>query len=669
MIYSKTSPVVGNHLLPEKANIYTHQFNQSYDQTVYMPMSIAVLKSACLTDDFIIDNFSFAPMKFARDTTENVFSSYTQNDISAFSLYVWNERISFKLAQVIKDKFGSIIICGGPSVEESEEFLRKHPYVDYAVHGEGEITFKELLSAIKKNTDLLEIDGISFMKSGRYYKTKQRRRVKVLDDLPSPFLDGTLDEIFDCPYKFNAIWETNRGCPFQCTFCFWGSSLKTKVSNFTLDRLQKELKWLADHKIEFVYAADANFGILARDLEIADMIVQSKEKYGYPKSFFINYSKNSGERVLEIAKKFHDANLSKGTTLSLQSLDADVLDLVKRKNIKMSVFRDLQRKYRVAGIPSYTELILPLPGETLQTFIDGLEETTQSGEHDQIYSYLCRLLPNTEMSSKESRDKFLYVTKLIPILSSHVNLGQESIGEKEFEEIVIQTNSMSADDVKFAVRMGWMLVTHVCMKVSYFISLYLHSRGVKFTDFLAYIIEFSEANPNECPINAREQARFNDFVDSLIDAGGDGEIDYSDVDMLPPIRWPMEEVSFVMFSNQREEFYKELFRIVTSFMSSRNMDYDPELISQLLHYQKCRLIAEKIPCQSWIYDWDFSSFFDQDFISLSDNLGVDELEKKKTKVTWIEDHHYKDLHEFAQYHVWYGRRKYFFYYREELEHV
>ena len=65
------------------------------------------------------------------------------------------------------------------------------------------------------------------------------------------------------------LWETNRGCPFQCTFCDWGSATASKVSRFEMDRLEREIKWMAEKKIKYIFVCDANFGIQKRDIEIA----------------------------------------------------------------------------------------------------------------------------------------------------------------------------------------------------------------------------------------------------------------------------------------------------------------------------------------------------------------------------------------------------------------
>ena len=98
-------------------------------------------------------------------------------------------------------------------------------------------------------------------------------RVRDLDEIPSPFLEGAFDSIMAAnpSESWIGLWETNRGCPFRCTFCDWGSATAAKVTKFGEERLYREVDWFADKKIEYIFCCDANFGILKRDVDIAEL--------------------------------------------------------------------------------------------------------------------------------------------------------------------------------------------------------------------------------------------------------------------------------------------------------------------------------------------------------------------------------------------------------------
>ena len=141
-----------------------------------------------------------------------------------------------------------------------------------------------------------------------------------------------------------------------------------KVTRYGLDRIKSEIDWFAKNKISYLFSADANFGILPRDLEIAKYIADKKQTTGYPQTFFVQATKNQTERSYEVAKILYDAGLSKGVTLSMQSLDPTTLKLIKRSNISSDSYTELQRRFTQEKIITYTDLILGLPGETYKSF-------------------------------------------------------------------------------------------------------------------------------------------------------------------------------------------------------------------------------------------------------------------------------------------------------------
>jgi radical SAM superfamily enzyme YgiQ (UPF0313 family) len=129
------------------------------------------------------------------------------------------------------------------------------------------------------------------------------------------------------------LLETNRGCPFSCTFCDWGSATQARVYTFDLDRLYREADWFADHKIEYIFCCDANYGMLPRDLEIARYMAETKKRLGYPHALSVQNTKNATERSYQVQKILSEAGMNKGVTIALQSVDPMTLKSIKRSNI------------------------------------------------------------------------------------------------------------------------------------------------------------------------------------------------------------------------------------------------------------------------------------------------------------------------------------------------
>lgn len=284
-----------------KRSIYLAQVNNTYGKGAFLPYSVGLLQAYAQKFPEITDHYEFKELLFLREPVEEVAERWQDASVVGISCYIWNAKFSLALAKAIR-KVNSecVIVLGGPHVpNDSVDFLAQHNrYVDICVHGEGEETFKEILvDLLDERSDWvswLDIDGISFWpRYQSHYKTKDRARAKDLEQIPSPYLTGVFDGFPYGKYEFHPTQETHRGCPFQCTFCDWGSNLMSKVSKFSDERLQKEIDWFADHKIDLLYNADANWAMFERDIELTRYMVQKKKETGFPNKFRAAYAKNS----------------------------------------------------------------------------------------------------------------------------------------------------------------------------------------------------------------------------------------------------------------------------------------------------------------------------------------------------------------------------------------
>ena len=173
--------------------------------------------------------------------------------------------------------------------------------------------------------------------------------------------------------------ETNRGCPHMCTYCDWGGMTYQKIKKFDLDRVKQDIEWAGNHNVGFIFNADANFGIFRdRDVEIAKMFRAAADK-GKLEAINIQYSKNSTEVVFEIAKIVGD--ISRGVTISVQSMNQPTLKAIKRQNMKVNRITEQIEKSKEYGVKTYTEFILGLPEETLDSWKEGFSKVLECGQH------------------------------------------------------------------------------------------------------------------------------------------------------------------------------------------------------------------------------------------------------------------------------------------------
>ena len=256
------------------------QINNGFAGQFYLPYSIGTLVAYFKEYSENSHRYEFSLPIYKRWMLDECVEHLKDDDIILFSVYVWNINISLKIAETIKkNNPNKFIIFGGPSVpDDAKFFLKENNFIDCAVHQEGERTITNLLDKFP-NDSWTNVPGISCYKNNKFINNPNLPKMRDISELPSPYLTGFFDNLIkkNPNEHWLASWETNRGCPFSCAFCDWGSATASKVSRMDLDKLQKELNWFAEHKIEFIYVCDANFGILPRDFEIAKMAIETKK--------------------------------------------------------------------------------------------------------------------------------------------------------------------------------------------------------------------------------------------------------------------------------------------------------------------------------------------------------------------------------------------------------
>jgi len=413
----------------------------------WLPYSVGCLWSYAAQQDWVTDNFEVADIIYKREEPCKLVERIKDCKVFFFSCYMWNWEYNKHVAEKIKESNPeSIIVFGGPQVTsrpEQEQFFAKHPYVDSISLSEGEESFVTMLESIKNG---IQLD-----------KIYQGGRLDELD-IPSPYLTGVFDKLLANAPK-NDLWngtiETNRGCPFACTFCDWGSLTYAKIKKFPIPKVLQELTWMSENKVDYVTIADANFGVFTdRDLEFTEKLVALQNEYGYPKVVDATWYKNSSDEILEIVKKFISSGFNRGLTLSVQSMDMDVLDEIKRRNMEMSDLKMIFDKCNRENIPSYTELILGLPKETYESWKRGVCEVLDAGQHNAIESWLAQLLENAHMNLPEEREKHGLTTVVV---ENYISGFEEEDNIPEKVELVTGTKYMPTPKFIDSWSYSWMI--------------------------------------------------------------------------------------------------------------------------------------------------------------------------------------------------------------------
>jgi len=322
------------------------------------------------------NEFNFQLFKFPSNLNESLREKSPK--VLGFSNFVWNFELSYKFASVAKQRDPNVVtVWGGPNfpveISEKVEFLKKWPMIDFYIELEGELGFVNLVKKLSEynfDTSALKKNGEKIINT--CYVSKDHlisgpiNRIKNVNDIPSSYLTGAMDEFFE--YPIIPMIETTRGCPFSCSFCADGHATKNKVHRFDPQRVKEELNYIAKRtkNINELMLADLNFGMYKQDVVTAKMIRDIQQTYDYPKNLTSSAGKNMPERIIEVA------NIIKGWTLgaAIQSSDPDVLKAVKRENISNGAYNKLIDYNVKNSTKTYTDIILALPEDTKKNILN-----------------------------------------------------------------------------------------------------------------------------------------------------------------------------------------------------------------------------------------------------------------------------------------------------------
>ena len=561
----------------EMYKVSSSQFNYLYGDQIHFPYSIGRLVTYVKTNKNINSQFKFDRTFIFRDQLNNYVEQSYDSDILLCSCYVWNWEVTKQLAKKVKaTNPNCLIILGGPQVpNRTENFFEENPFVDIIVHGEGEIVLENILTAYIKDKDFSKINGIEM----KDYRTPPNPRIKDVNILPSPYLTNLILNLVEqkTDIKYIAAWETNRGCPYPCTFCDWGSLTNSKVTNWSEEQLLKEIDWFAQNHITYIDCCDANFGIFQeRDYRIASKLKEVALKTGYPEKFRAAWAKFASEKIIPIAKQLQEGKVLKAVSLALQSLDEETLEIVKRANIKFDNFSELTETFRKNKIPTYTELIMGLPGETLESWKKGLEILASGSQVGSIYIYNCGVFVNAPMNEPTYMKFHNIKTIRSPIFLAHSSIHDRGI--PEFEYITISSKSFSTDDLKEIYLFSWLFQTFHSLGIFEYITKYYHDeKKLLYVKFYEIFLDYCK---KENSIFSDEYNKVIDYIDNGYSGKGWNHYDPN----LGDIFWPIEEATWLrlVLSKKLMEHTKSFLKFLEETL---NFDTPDEILNDLIKFQ------------------------------------------------------------------------------------
>lgn len=591
-----------------KPTIYLAQFGTGTNINL-LPLAAGQLAARLKEETELLEKYELGEIIFRRPANpKELVAKLKDVFIISFSCFLWNINVSLQTANEVKKKFpDALIVVGGPSIPKDSElvndFFHRNSAIDIICVGEGEDIFTTICTHHSQKQDFADIPGIIYRntETGAIHKTAPEV-LPPMERLPSPYLDGTFDDLYK---KYSSefsgiIWETNRGCPYTCSFCTWGNLPSRKIREKPMDKVKAEIEWIGKNQIEYIAMSDSNFGIRPRDVELTEMLMECKNKYGVPNFISVSWAKHSPEKVLKIGKILKKAGIGFRVTLSLQSLNEDVLKAVNRSNIKKNTYQKIKDGYRNERLYSYTELILGLPMETYHSFVSGIEESLSDSIFDQLYVYPLFLFPNTQIASLKSRKKYKLESKFIEGRYTKSKESEDLI--KEFVEIVIGTSTMPKDKWVDSFVIGYYTLALHDDRLAFFILIYLKKNfDIRITDLICFVKDICVYNK----LQTLEKS-FAKLINCAEDVQNKGKSHLIEPSSYGGIPFDPPEGIFLELLYNRDTFYSELLYAVELFLENRKIIYDKAVLQDLFVFQKAVMAHPDGPITKTLnlkYDW------------------------------------------------------------------
>lgn len=415
---------------------------------------------------------------------------FTSIDLLFLSCYVWNWHLQLKIAHAARDRNPDItIIAGGPSAQYKPwQDVHLFSDCDWVTPGEGEKISADIIACLIDGGDLSELPFLVDPSAPRDVNVPRQS----LSDFRSPYVEYR-DEYIAMAEKIRtdnpnavliALWETNRGCPYRCSFCDWGSTTNSKLKRFSKDVVREEVEIICrDIKPDYVFNTDANFGIVKDDIEYAQMIADARGEYGAPKGgLYFSAAKNHKENVNSIMKILRDGLLLPFAQISFQHTDVEVLEAIDRDNINTENLADSMRESFELGMPMVAAIILGNPGDTPTKWKRALNEMLETRFHDmRIHDFM--VLPNAPAADPDYIEKYGIKTIKRLYLAHEYGHLNPNIGRFE-AEFISETNTFDKHDyINMQLDAATVLGYHV-LNVTKFVSLYLrYFHSVSYMDF------------------------------------------------------------------------------------------------------------------------------------------------------------------------------------------
>lgn len=414
----------GVSFTPFNMNIIISTLNAKY---IHTSLSIRYLKAYAQPDyDVKLAEYTI------KDPIMNIVGDlYSKKpDVIGFSCYIWNIEETMKVVAMLKKINPElVIILGGPEVTyDVGEWLDQIPGADFIVIGEGEVTFKALLSEIEGANDYKKVGGIAYRQDGKKVIQPQNGKVD-LKSLPTPY---RLEEDRDELSKRVTYIETSRGCPFSCQFCL--SSIEVGVRYFDREKIKEDIRYLMENGAKTIKFVDRTFNISRSYAMDMFQFLIDEHHPGVVFQFEITADIMRPE-VIQFLNDHAPAGLFR-FEIGVQSTNDHTNDLVMRRQNFEKLTRTVTMVKDGQKIDQHLDLIAGLPEEDYLSFRKTFNDVFELRPEEMQLGFL-KMLRGTGLRIRANDHDYIYSDHApYEILGNNVLSFDDIVRIKQVEDVL-----------------------------------------------------------------------------------------------------------------------------------------------------------------------------------------------------------------------------------------
>ena len=313
---------------------------------------------------------------------------------------------------------------------------------------------------------------------------------------------------------------------------------------------------------------------------IAEKLISVQKEWKNPQAYTIAWAKNQKQEVVDIVKKLiYEGGSKMGLNLSVQSMDDDVLEIIKRTNLEINKIEEVFKLCEEHNIPLYTELILGLPGETLTSWKNNFYKLYRSGNHTGITVYQAQLLENAEMNLTQKKMYKMEGRIVYDYLVGTYNEHEV----KEGIEVITSTRDMPREQMIEAQVFSWFMNTfHINGMTNYISRVLEKSQGISYEDFYGKLYEYIQTDEWLIQEIARIKEHYFNWTEN-------GKIDHKPIEGMEIHGWNLIHSTVITLQSQFK--HTPVFDLIEKFtQETYGHLLSHELFEDLMLFQRKFLI-------------------------------------------------------------------------------